>query len=149
MQSPSPADLIQLLYVSRACAPFDEPGLQQVIGRSQSNNAALGITGALLYCDSNFLQMLEGDGEVVMNLYQKIALDPRHTGCDVLLCKPVKKRQFPDWRMRLINLSTQLTLDRHRMQRLMDDIRARTNTRAYGVEARLLLNDFAAQVQAA
>jgi len=51
--------------------------------------------------------------------------------------------------MRLLNLDAKIKLDRDRMIRLIKDIRVRTDTGRLGVEARVLLQDFKLQLNAA
>jgi len=63
-------------------------------------NEQLGITGVLLYGGGRFFQLLEGDADAIESLYLgKIALDPRHAGCMVLLNEPCDRRLFPNWSM--------------------------------------------------
>jgi hypothetical protein len=88
-----------LVYVSSAVTPFSGSELVDLLKKSHEKNATLGITGMLLYKDGNFMQVLEGEEEVVRTLYTRIAGDPRHRGLHTLLQRPLAERQFPDWSM--------------------------------------------------
>ena len=88
-----------LVYVSSAVRQFSPSELVDLLANCHENNATLGITGMLLYKDGNFMQVLEGDQEVVRPLYAKIGRDPRHRGLLTLLQGPLAERQFPDWSM--------------------------------------------------
>lgn len=88
-----------LIYVSSAVMPFSRSELVELLAKSHENNAALDVSGMLLYKDGNFMQVLEGEEEVVRNLYAKIGLDPRHRGLLIILQGSLEERQFPDWSM--------------------------------------------------
>ena len=88
-----------MVYVSSAVTPFTHSELTDLLEKSRVNNAALDISGMLLYKDGNFMQVLEGDETAVRALYDKVARDPRHRGVLVLLQGTLAERQFPDWSM--------------------------------------------------
>ena len=52
--------------------------LGDILAVSRANNVLLGITGFLIYIDSGFLQILEGDKRAVRELYMHICNDRRH-----------------------------------------------------------------------
>lgn len=91
--------IIQLLYGSTATVPFGKPELLELLNKSRTSNAALGVTGILLFKDDQFMQVLEGDEPVVTSLYQRIAQDPRHTKPMVFLRHPIQQRDFAEWSM--------------------------------------------------
>jgi hypothetical protein len=88
-----------LAYVSVATIPFSESELIELLKKSREYNAARGITGLLLYNESNWLQLLEGSKEGVLALLDKIRSDPRHHGLIVVLQEEHSGREFPDWAM--------------------------------------------------
>lgn len=94
-------NLHRLIYISSGRRKFDADELGEILDVSIKNNAEIGVTGMLLYLDGNFLQLLEGDAEDVEALYERIALDKRHSGSIVLSRAPVTERVFPDWAMGL------------------------------------------------
>jgi hypothetical protein len=94
-----------LVYVSSAIVPFSPAELVDLLAKSRENNAKLGISGALLYKDGNFMQVLEGPAEQVQSLYAKIGRDPRHRGVLRLLEGTQPTRQFVDWSMAFRNLN--------------------------------------------
>ena len=91
--------VFSLVYVSSATLPFSRDDLRVLLATCRNNNAALGVTGLLLYKDGNFMQLLEGDEETVRGLYARIENDPRHGGEIALQQGFVEGRQFPDWSM--------------------------------------------------
>jgi hypothetical protein len=97
--------VIQLAYVSSACTPFSQGELVDLLKQARAKNERLGVTGLLLYKDGNFLQVLEGESDIVHQLIRQIEADPRHRDTTVLLDEPVTARSFPDWSMGFRNLS--------------------------------------------
>lgn len=95
-----------LVYISSATQPFSVDDLSTLLAVSRKNNAELGITGMLLYKDGNFMQVLEGDERTVRALYEKIGVDPRHSGEITLLQGFVDERQFSDWSMGFRDLNS-------------------------------------------
>ncbi|MBB3956638.1 hypothetical protein GGR38_003604 [Novosphingobium sediminicola] len=57
------------------------------------------ITGALMFTETNFAQFLEGPGEHVYALLEKISGDTRHANIDVIMERETELRLFPDWSM--------------------------------------------------
>ena len=91
--------MFSLVYVSSAVQLFSGADLLDLLDVSRRNNAALEITGILLYRDGNFIQVLEGEEGRVRALQAKIAQDFRHRGMFVLLQQHQDSRIFPDWAM--------------------------------------------------
>jgi len=140
-------ELVQLIYVSQQAIGFNPDSLIQLARRSAERNQERDLSGVLLYCSGTFMQLLEGDSAIVQGAYQTISKDPRHSDVQQLLLKNVDKRMCPTWSMGLMNVDTDLRLNRERLERLVRDVREHTDTRAYGVEARILLQDFKLQVE--
>lgn len=90
---------VRLIYSSRATAPFDQRALERLLIKSRMNNQALDITGVLLYLDELFAQVLEGPAEPVLNLFELIRNDARHTAVQQLSCERIDQRLFGGWAM--------------------------------------------------
>lgn len=88
-----------IIYLSRATAPLSEAQLQDLLTQARLNNAALGVTGVLLYGNDQFLQAVEGDTATVQALYERIRQDPRHSDVTTFADKSITERAFPDWNM--------------------------------------------------
>jgi hypothetical protein len=91
--------LSSLLYISLAPPSADEQTLQRILATSRKRNAALGVSGALLKCAGYYLQVLEGEDQLVHELYQRIRLDARHFDARVAAVEAVTQRQFSGWAM--------------------------------------------------
>ena len=91
--------LVQIVYGSSTARPLSEAELVEILRVSRRNNAAVGVTGALLYADGNVMQVLEGPAPAVQATYDRIARDPRHRHVLPLVRGEVAERSFPDWAM--------------------------------------------------
>lgn len=92
----------RLIYLSKSNlhgpAVETEAEVNRILDASRRNNARDGITGALLFSDSCFAQVLEGRSEVIHAVFERIQLDPRHRDTVVLGCERAE-REFGGWSM--------------------------------------------------
>lgn len=98
-------ELYTLVYSSKSTIPLHRYQIHRLLAECKINNAANNITGILLSLDEHFIQVLEGDKEIILSLYDKIQKDPRHTNVRTVLQKKIEKRAFPDWTMGYKNVS--------------------------------------------
>ena len=96
--------MLSLIYASTATKLFTQEELIELLEGSQKNNIKTGITGMLLYRGGNFIQVIEGDSDAVLELYETIENDPRHKDVTLLSKDPIKNRQFPSWSMGFKNI---------------------------------------------
>jgi Sensors of blue-light using FAD len=89
----------QLLYVSNSPPDLSPSALDAILTTARHNNALCGVTGLLLYIDDGFLQMLEGEERMLLDLYNRIAVDRRHWNVRLMLDRQISARAFPDWSM--------------------------------------------------
>jgi len=94
-----------LLYVSSAVKLMDNDELLKLHKLSQKNNEKSEITGMLLYQEGNFMQIIEGKEEHVLELYDKVAMDKRHKDIYKIMSGPINKRNFNDWSMGFCNMN--------------------------------------------
>lgn len=73
--------------------------IKQLWIKSKKSNAKLNITGILLYIDGDFLQVLEGKKNIVLNLFELIKIDKRHKSMIIVFNNEVDKLEFPNWSM--------------------------------------------------
>lgn len=95
--------MFQLVYTSTATVPFTTEALRALLGRSRENNTALGVTGILAHIDGSFLQTLEGERQIVEQLYARISKDRRHSQVVTLLRREISERNFADWSMGFVD----------------------------------------------
>ncbi len=101
--------LIQLVYASAATVEFDQDHLERLLDRARQNNTRLGVSGVLLFKDGTFFQVLEGDSQVVNQLYEMIEHDSRHNNVLVLATREIKERNFSEWSMGFTRDSQQIS----------------------------------------
>lgn len=121
--------MIQTAYVSSAVPLLSGADLEDILEKSREKNRRLGVTGMLLYKDGNILQVLEGEPESVLPLYDTIARDPRHRGVIKLYSRTIERRDFEQWSMAygdLRDVSVNLaSLSPSQASKLIEDFRQR------------------------
>lgn len=73
----------RLVYVSRAARGITARDCYDIIRVAHNRNSQFGLTGALLFLDGHFVQVLEGDRFRMHERFRVIAADPRHTEVDL------------------------------------------------------------------
>lgn len=96
--------MFYLIYVSSAVKLMSEDELLFLQQEAREKNHKLGITGMLLYKGGNFMQMLEGEEQTVLELYDLIIKDDRHKDVNEIITGDIKKRNFEDWSMGFYNM---------------------------------------------
>lgn len=91
--------LSQLTYVSNRNANCTAEEIEKIVSSCKKNNPALDITRVLLYSDSKFIQMVEGNSKTIIDLYDKIKLDNHHRNVMMISYGLIKERAFPSWHM--------------------------------------------------
>lgn len=74
-------------------------GLESILEDARTGNRAREVTGALVYVDGVFFQILEGERDVVRKLMSSIACDTRHRDVTVVHEADVEARAFASWHM--------------------------------------------------
>lgn len=105
--------LHQLVYCSTAVSLFSREELMALARDAARQNADIGITGELFYCGGTFMQMLEGEGEVVRSLFERIAQDERHTFVELVFEGGCGERTFARWSMGLCVVDPDFALPQH------------------------------------
>ncbi len=58
--------LAQLSYVSNRNSICTEAEIEKILAACKKNNPSLNVTGVLLYSDSKFIQMVEGESKTII-----------------------------------------------------------------------------------
>lgn len=91
--------LHHIIYLSRAVHPFSDEELQELLLQARQDNSSRNITGALVYGNEQFAQIIEGEATVIAALYERLLQDPRHTQLVKFADKTIEHRSFADWSM--------------------------------------------------
>ena len=97
--------MYRLIYVSDVANYIDWKDLKDILLKSQDNNAEQDLTGMLVMISRKFLQVLEGPGEHLNDLYAKILRDSRHDNSRILSYLPISERHFSEWAMQGVYLN--------------------------------------------
>lgn len=90
--------MLQVVFASKP-VDYSAPSVLNILLTARQYNTLHGITGALIYRDDLFLQLLEGDSITVRNIMKRINLDERHTDVSVLYERSIPSRTFSAWNM--------------------------------------------------
>jgi hypothetical protein len=93
--------MISLLYVSRATFPSGsaDENIVGILRSARGRNAAMEVTGALLYLGGFFAQVLEGEASDVNQLMIDILRDERHSDVRIIEVRSIDERRFSNWSM--------------------------------------------------
>jgi hypothetical protein len=93
----------QIIYSSKSATPMQVDELEDLLEQARHRNAEKGITGALVYVDGAFLQILEGEFQPIKELMGKISRDFRHETVSVLQEGAIPSGSFSDWEMAYVS----------------------------------------------
>ena len=94
----------QLTYISEPFPWINIADIHDILHTSRRYNSENEITGCLIYSKKIFIQLLEGDQNVIDPLYQRIEKDKRHFNVEVLYTSNTDKRIFSKWAMAYLSL---------------------------------------------
>ena len=100
------SELFRLVYCSESVvesgSSFEEQ-IDSILTASRHNNRQNDLTGALLYNDGFFAQILEGSRTQIEKTFEVIQADRRHRNVVVLDLKPISSRRFNQWSMNFLD----------------------------------------------
>jgi len=76
--------------------------INDILTVARHRNAAVDVTGALLFTEGKFVQVLEGERTAVRAKYERIATDSRHTNVEILSSQFSDRRRFKQWSMAFV-----------------------------------------------
>jgi hypothetical protein len=85
---------------------MEETEIANILEVSLARNAEVGITGGLINTTYAFAQLLEGPGQAIDDLMQRIEEDWRHANVQILRYDAIMRRRLPDWSMAYSGPST-------------------------------------------
>lgn len=96
--------LARIAYASATRGELSRSELGTMLSSWRRLNACRGVTGFLLYHRESVFQVLEGFPDVLQELYDTIARDPRHHFIAKLVDEEIEDRSFGDWSMGLARI---------------------------------------------
>lgn len=91
-------------YVSTANPALSETEIQEALDFSKNWNNNHNITGILLYSQGNFFQVLEGEEQLLKDLFDRIKADERHHNVITIFQKEIPNIQFDGYEADFISL---------------------------------------------
>jgi hypothetical protein len=91
--------MYHLVYISQAQENMTLTTLVVLLMQARALNERHQVTGALVYGDGQFMQVMEGEEAVVKDLYARVAQDARHYNVRTLAEGPLATRSFAQWSM--------------------------------------------------
>ena len=99
--------LCQLIYRSRSALTGSDASIEiemsSIIDRSRYNNLRDGVTGALMFTASVFVQVLEGRRADVERIFERICGDLRHMDVKLMSFSSVPAPTFGNWQMQRVH----------------------------------------------
>ena len=95
----------RLVYVSRNDVVGGDRvrmEVDRILATARRRNPSMGVTGALLFNQNRFAQVLEGPQEAIQDLFTRIQLDERHSEVHLLAFEEVTERTFASWSMAFV-----------------------------------------------
>ena len=95
----------ELIYHSIAEEHITTSDILAILEEARNFNAVYNITGCLLYHQGEFVQLLEGEKQVVQGLFEKIRNDRRHSNVQLLKEASIEHKIFSNWSMAFKDLA--------------------------------------------
>lgn len=90
-------DLVRIAYISTARAGLTGPDVEAIAAAARTNNERDGLTGLLICQNARFYGILEGPRRRVFACMERIVIDPRHGGVEIILETAIESRRFASW----------------------------------------------------
>ncbi|MBA4028100.1 MAG: hypothetical protein C0475_02985 [Planctomyces sp.] len=139
--------LSHLVYISRSLKPVTPELIKALSEKNTQNNMTKGVTGMLIFGNGWFMELLEGDVYAVIELFDEIAQDTRHTDVTQLFLGPASKRYFGDWNVGVVNFEPAPPGDKSRLA-AMTELASIDQRGAPRVDAITLLKRFMSTLSA-
>jgi hypothetical protein len=91
--------MYELIYRSVAKPNLNADDIAKILETARNFNSKNEITGCLLFHNNEFIQIIEGEKEKLLQLYDSIKNDKRHSSVLLLAEDEIKERIFPNWSM--------------------------------------------------
>lgn len=123
--------MIELVYYSFSEKEISSKIIDDILKIAHNNNPKKNITGCLLYHNKIFLQILEGEKQNVLSLFETIKKDNRHNNVTLIKTENVNNRMFPGFSMAFDELNN----NEHKMTQFIKNIDFYTNNNDLQTEA--------------
>ena len=108
-----------ICYVSTASKELSQADIASLFKTVRQKNDTMGVTGILMFSEGNFFQIMEGEHETIIHLFNRIKLDSRHYNIIKILEKPIDNPYFDHYYSGFTTISNHE--ERHRLQNFLDN----------------------------
>lgn len=98
-------NLYRLVYTSYRKPSCTDEEIKKILDSCKRNNPDSNITGVLIHAERRFIQYLEGGESDLLNLFDLIKEDNRHTSVNRRNFEPISSRVFAGWEMGYTDIS--------------------------------------------
>ena len=91
--------MYQLTYSSISSDGLRLEDLNNILEEAKAKNASMNISGCLIHHNETFVQILEGNKQHVLEIFEKIKNDSRHHTIKLLWDNSIDQRYFVEWNM--------------------------------------------------
>ena len=98
----------ELFYCSMATREMQDADILDLLEVSREKNSRLEVTGLLVYQKRTreFMQILEGEKQVIFDLLETIKADERHRSLKLVYNGEIPERSFKNWSMGFADLES-------------------------------------------
>lgn len=89
--------MICIVYISSMKREYSPDELHEIAEKFQIYNNSNSITGLMIYHNRNIMQYIEGEDNVIKNIFKKISNDSRHHNIIKLIEETSLERRVQDW----------------------------------------------------
>jgi len=93
-------------YVSTANRDLNHDEVTELLDLTEIRNNNRGVNGLLIYSEGNFFEVIEGEKNMIMDLFEDIKEDPRHRNIMMVFKKEIDKPLFDDKEAGFISKNT-------------------------------------------
>lgn len=97
--------MYELIYHSASRKNLNANDIESILKTARNFNSQNEITGCLLFHNNQFIQILEGEKTKLLELYNNIKKDDRHSNVMLLAQAEKQDRIFTNWSMAYHQLS--------------------------------------------
>ena len=96
-----------ICYVSTAQRDLEPSEIVEILDQTEVRNNEYGVHGFLIYSEGNFFEVLEGNKELILELYEVIRQDERHKNIIPIFEKSINGKPFDPENGYFISANTQ------------------------------------------
>ena len=95
----------RLIYTSQATNPFSKRELLDLLHEARTYNSIDSISGFLYYKNEFLFKVIEGETQLINNLFDRIKKDKRHTNVKIISNNLINDYLFAKWSMGCIEFN--------------------------------------------